>query len=338
MNSNIFSGYTVEQLVNAFKAEQIRDDRDIGEATDKLAEGIGSIGVKEGTSWVKELTTLQNMLKIDGDNFGQVTGGKTRLEQMFDSIENSDLLSNMRANILLKAVSLLEVDGVNKNHTSVGSLKALYSGEAYYQYNREVDVLITFAENEDAVEDLKDIDMANIDTNDKDIISTLLDALKLSDIFKDKYLEILDGPEGESEKGVLSVLRTNDDLNDYDVRVKTKVQTNDYRTIDWKLELDNLDSIDALKAYDANTVNKDTDEDTVKEIAETIGKILDAIYKSTMFEDTSGNPADQVIANKLIAQITGGYVEEATKLNESWAYTFEYAMNVYISVLNGFSF
>ena len=337
MNSIIFNKYAVNELATLFINQDIRDDRDVGGATTKLKEGIGSIGVREGTSWVSELNLLQSMLNVKEENFNQeVSGGVTRVEKMFDDIENSYLLSNMRANILMKAVTLLAVDGVNTKYTSVDSLKAAYKGEEYYQYNKEIDVLVTFAENKSAVEGLASVDVANLDTNSKSIVTTLLDSIKLSDIFKDKYIEILDGHEGEGD-GVLTALRQNSDLNDYGVKVKTKAKTSDYRAINWALEIANLDSITVLKDYDSNTVDKDTDEGTVTSIASTIGNILDSIAVSTLFEDASGNPADQVVADKLIAQITSNNITNVTKVNDSWTKTFEDVLKTYISVLKGLS-
>ena len=336
MNSIIFNKYAINELANLFIEQDIRDDRDEGSSTTKLKEGIGSIGVKEGTSWVSELNLLQSMLNVKEENFNQeVSSGVTRVEQMFDDIENSDLLVNMRANILMKAVNLLAVDGVNTSYVSVNSLKAIYNSEEYYQYHKEVDVLVTFAENKSAINDLVDVDISNLDSNSKATVATLLDSIKLSDIFKDKYVSLLDGDGTSDNPGALSAVRNNSDLASYGVSVKTKSETNNYRDISWANEIENIDviieNIGVLKSYNGETIKKDTDSTTVISIAETIGTTLDAVGACDLLSDG----ADKVIANKVIKQITGVTPDpELTNDGSTWTSVFEEAINAYIIVLN----
>lgn len=303
--SKIFKPHLVGEIRKVFVSNDVRDDRDEGVSVTNLENSIGNV-----SSWSKELSIIQDMLTITGDTFDsrvEVSEGvyKTRVEIMFDNIENSELLRNTRANLLIKAVSLINLDGVNTSTVTVASLSAKQNDEEYYQYNREVDVFVTFAENIDAVNDLKDITTLNDENKVK--MGNVLDAMKYSEILKDKYvwtiekaLEVVSGNATLGESG-------------YDIKFKGRAETNDYKDIVWSNEINNLTTIqkniEKVSEYDMTSLTTPKDrENTLK----TIGETLDAIEQSNFLyinsADPNVTPADK-IADAVVTKLTEGLPE-----------------------------
>ncbi len=310
-SSIIFKDYVVDQIVTVFTQSDVRDDRDVGNNTTNLKASISSV-----KDWGKELSIIKEMLNVDAASFNQVVEGKTNVERIFDNIESSSLLVNTRANLLIKAVGLMSIDGVNTNSVTVETLKAVYNGESYYQYNREVDVFVSFAENKAAIDNLSDI--TSLSGEQKVMMANLLDAMELSSLLKDKY-------ESTIDTSVASV-KNNQALVDYGVAFKSAVQARD---VDWNKEIDNL----IIIKNNVATVSGYRDSDVITDRVNTlsiIGSTLDAVARSSFLGEMQ---ADN-IANKVVTELTknlpDGYKVTSISKNsgETWSQAFDRVIQI----------
>ena len=324
-SSIIFKNYVVEQIKTVLINNDVRDDRDFRkdidndgkEDTTELEKSIAAV-----SSWKKELDIIKNMLTMTSTSFNEVIDGKTKLEIVFDSIKKSKLLSNMRANLLIKAINTVNITGVSVPQTvDVDTLKA----NDYKQYDNEINVFITFAENKDAVDNLKDI--TSLSGDSKKAIGAVLDAMKLSAIFKDKYTSTLDTS--------LFVIKNNEHLKEYGVAFNT-----DYSNIKWSSEyeddgvtvkkngeIDNLliisKNIKDVAGY--NMVSLISNRDIV---ISKIGETLDAVNNSSLL----GKEQADIIADKVIQALTGIdslTISDKKAANETWAEAFDRVLSIF---------
>jgi hypothetical protein len=323
-SSIIFKGYVVEQIKTVFVNSDVRDDRDFGkdvnndgkEDTTELENSIASV-----SSWKNELNIIKNILTMTATTFNEVVDGKTKVEVIFDSIENSELLANTRANLLIKAINTVAITGVSVPSTvTVNTLKA----NDYEQYDNEINVFITFAENKDAVDNLSDI--TSLSGESKKAIGSVLDAMKMSAIFKDKYNAVLDTS--------LSTIRNNEHLKDYGVTFNT-----DYSSIKWSSEYDSdgvtvkkNGEIDNLLIISSNI--KDVASYNVASLISNrdvvigkIGETLDAVSDSALL----GKSQADIIADRVIQALTGINnitISDKKEANETWAEAFDRVLSI----------
>ena len=242
--------------------------------------------------------------------------GVTNVEEMFKNIESSMLLKNTRANLLIKAITTLGIDGVNTNNVSVTSLTAKVGDETYYQYNNEVDVFVVFAENYQSVKNLSDITALN--DRDKIVMGNVLDTMKYSEILKDKYVSTIDT--------ALTKIKGNANLgaSGYNVTFKGKAETNNYKNVLWVSEITNLttiqDNIEKVSKYDETSI--DTEEERTATL-KVIGDTLDAIEKSAFL---GANEADK-IADAVVTKLTEKLPVKVTNVDKGEYDTWEEAFN-----------
>ena len=184
-DSMIFEGYVTDKVVGLLDDNDIRDDSG---KENNLRVNISLIN--ESNGWVVELDIIQDMLTLTDTSFNEVDGGsgKTQVEIMFDNIEDSILLGDCKASILIKAITTIGLDDVQVPNTVTAS--SLRGTGDYAKYNNEKNVFITFAENKDAVEELSDI--TELTGDSKRAMGSVLDAMKVSEILKVKYNKTLD--------------------------------------------------------------------------------------------------------------------------------------------------
>ena len=308
MKSIFFKEYVVGEIRTVFVNNGVKDDRDTLDGTINLENSIAGV-----TSWGKEFEIIQDMLTITGDTFDIKVNDKTNVEIMFDNIENSELLKNTRANLLIKAIDLVNIQDVEV--PSDVTAKTL-SDNNYAQYNKEIDVFISFAENVDNVDNLTDI--TNLTSDAKDSIASVLDSMKESKILEVKYVTTLDT--------ALNGIRTNQDLVNYGVSFKTKEQTNNYKNIVWIDEIDNLtiisDNINTVSKYDETSIDSAVERETTVAI---IGETLDAVSNSAFLGE---GQADK-IADSVIKALTNNVVTNITKdTNKTWTQMFVEALAI----------
>jgi len=315
-SSAIFGDYVVDQVKTVFVNNDIKDDRDVGESTTNLENSIVSVD-----DWSKELSVIKGMLNIEGATFNVVgDNGKTAVENMLDSIEESKLLQNTRANLLIKAIGLLELADISvPASVTVETLSA----ESYKQYNNEKNVFVTFAENKNSVENLSDI--TTLDGENKKAIGAVLDAMKASKILETKYTKTLDT--------ALSAIKGNEHLDDYGVAFN-----GDYSSVIWsstydedgvtivkKGEIDNLliikNNIASVAGYKAEDLaSKKT------EIVSVVGSTLDAVSDCALLGEAQ---ADK-IADIVITTLTANAITNITKdSNKTWTQAFDDALSSY---------
>jgi len=313
ISSIIFKDYVADEIVKVFVSNELYDDRDYGsEYTINLKNSVVNV-----TSWENELEIIKDMLNMTGDNFDEVVNGKTRVEIMFDNFGNSELLKYKRANLLIKAIDTIKLEDVSvPSDVTVATL----SNNAYDQYDKEINVFITFAENIDAVDGLDDITALNEES--RGAIANVLDAMKESKILEDKYVNTLDI--------ALSSINNNQDLRDYGVVFKTKEQTNNYKDIVWVNEINSLttisDNINTVSKYDETSI--DTTEERLITIG-IIGSTLDAVSSSAFLGDEQAD----MIADSVISALTNGLINEVSKdINKTWSQVFTEALEVLDSI------
>ncbi len=318
--SVIFGDYVKGEIRDLLIDEDngVRDDRDEGTSTTNLENSIASV-----TSWKNELDVIKELVNITGTNFTEDVNGKTRIEAMFDSIENSDLLKNTRATLLMKAVNTMNITGVNTDDVSVDSLRGIDG--SYTQYDLEVEAVVAFANNRSYVDELTDVTALSGSENEtkRKAVAEVLDAIKMSLILKDKYNSTLDT--------ALSEVKENKDLTEH---YSVTFNTVDYSTITWsseysgdvittKGELDNLltinDNIARVKGYDSSTLLTDY---TV--VIETVGETLDAIEASKLLGETQA----QTIANQVVYKLSNNNIDRVSKTGHpTWSAAFDAVLN-----------
>lgn len=310
-SSVIFKDYVVDQIVTVFTNSDVKDDRDNGDNTMNLESSISNV-----KDWGKELSIIKEMLNVTASSFNQVVEGKTMVERMFDKIESSALLVNARANLLIKAVGLMGIEGVNANNVTVETLKAVYNSEAYYQYNREVDVFVAFAENKVAIDNLSDITL--LSGSQKTMMAALLDAMELSALLKEKYESTIDGS--------VSSVKNNQALVDYGITFKSASQARD---VDWSKEIDNL----IIIKNNVSTVSGYSDSDVINDRINTIsviGSTFDAISQSDFLGDTQANNVANKVVTELTKNLPDGYkVTSISKnIDETWSQAFDRVVQI----------
>ena len=105
--------------------------------------------------------TINEIINMTSDTFNNEENGKTLVEIMFDKIHGSDLLNGTRANLLLKAVETMNIEGVSGTGVTVSNLTEVKDSTAYYQYNKEVELFKKFARNKDSIDGL--VHVSNMD-------------------------------------------------------------------------------------------------------------------------------------------------------------------------------
>ena len=316
-SSIIFKDYVVEQIKTVFVSNDVRDDRDIGSSTEKLKENIANVN-----DWGKELAIIQNMLTMDSVNFNQVTSNeKTNVEKMFDSIEESQLLRNTRANLLIKAITTINLTGVSvPNTVTVTTL----SDNDYEQYDKEVNVFITFAENKGAVDGLTDI--TNLGDS-KRSIGEILDAMKESAILEEKYNSTIDTALGNITSNTHLVNYGVEFNDDYSSIIWSSEYEDDNVTIKKKGEIDNLltisDNIASVASYDTSSLISN-----YTQVINTIGETLDAVSASYLL----GAGQSNIIADEVIKSLTGVptlTISDKKLPNETWSQAFDRVLSAY---------
>jgi hypothetical protein len=316
-SSIIFKDYVVDKIKTVLVDNDVRDDRD-GEAHTSTINLEASIaGVSD---WKNELSIVKGMLNMDSSSFNSIVDGKTNVEKVFENIENSELLVNTRAHLLIKAIKIINLADVSvPSNVTISMLM----GDDYKQYNNEKNVFITFAENKAAVEGLADI-TALTDENKK-AMGAVLDAMKTSKILGNKYISTI--------SDALSTIRSNEDLVSYGVSFNTNyldiIWSSEYAqdgvTVTKNGEIDNLlvikDNISTVADY------KFSDLLSNKMIViTTIGKTLDAVSASYLL----GEDQSVKIANTVISTITNNNITSVTKdIDKTWSDSFEEALSAY---------
>ena len=307
-SSIIFEDYVVDQIATVLTNNDINDDKG---SLENLKSNIAR--VNEDSSWKVELSDIKSMLNMDGETFDDVVGGKTNVELMFETIEESVLLQNSRASILIKIIDSVKTTfpdiSVPAGVTS-STLAEKVGNEEYAQYNIETNVLISFAKDTSVVSNLGD-DIGTLSASTKAYVSNLLDAMKYSKIFAAKYLNtvdsVLDTIDGEISKSGYT-----------GVAVNRSDEVNGYVNISWSDEIEGLSVISA----NINEISKYSVENiaTDKEVKiQKIGQTLGAIESS----DFLGEVNAQTIANKVVEALTGGTVKEIAKpTGKTWSEAF----------------
>ncbi len=307
MKSKILKQIVVNKVTDLLVSNGVKDDRDASDSTTNLKNSIASV-----SDWTNELGIIKSMVNMTSSNFSDVdTNGVTRLENMFNSIDNSTLLSNTRAHLLIKAVDTINMEGVSSSGVSVATL--MYN--SYLQYSNETAVFKAYAKNRSVIDNLTDITSLTGET--KVGVATMLDAMKLSKILEGKYVSTLDSAMGG--------INSNTSLNDYGVHVKTKEETNNYKNIVWATEIDNLitinENIATVKGYTSDDIKTEEKRNTTVGV---VGSTLDAIEASAFL----GENQAQTIANEVISQLTSGTVTSISKGEHStWSEAFREAVS-----------
>ena len=320
-SSIIFKDYVVEQIRDVFVSSDVRDDRDYNkdldnnnkEDTTELEKSIANVNTVG--SWKTELAIIKDMLTMTSDTFDEVDAhGNTKIDILFNNIEASLLLQNSKANILIKAINTVSITGVSVPSTvNVGTL----SDNGYEQYGKETSLFKTFAKNANAIDGLG-ANIAEIDDDVKTAVAEVLDDMKYSVIFKDKYVSTVDS--------VLTNIDTaieNSGYDDLGVAVNKSDASNGYVNINWEDEINVLSTISA----NVETLSK-YDNDNIIEDKETkitvIGSTLEAIETSAFL----GEANCQIIANSVISAVTDGLVTEISKpTDKTWTETFNAALS-----------
>ena len=313
--SIIFKDYVVGEIKKVFVNNDVKDDRDVGESTTNLGNSIASV-----SDWGKELSIIQSMLTLEEDTFNNKTGDKTNIEIMFDNIETSALLQNTRANLLIKAVNTLNIEGVNTNYVTVDSLKATYNSVPYYLYNNEVDVFVLFAENKEKVDDLSKSDITSLTGANKTIMSAILNVMEQSLVVKDKYESTINS--------AVSSVKDKQELKDYGVTFKS---ANEARDVDWEKEIDILATIKNNIAVVKGYTLDDVVDDRTTTFA-TIGSTLDAVSGSAFLGEEEANN----IANKVVTELTKSLPDpyKVTSISKNSGETWSDAFNRVVQVPN----
>lgn len=306
MSSKILKQIVVNKVSDLLISNDVKDDRDEDGSVTNLNNSIASV-----SDWAKELNTIKSMLNMTSSNFSDIdASNKTRLENMFDSIDSSSLLSNTRAHLLIKAVNTINMDGVSTGGVSVETL--MFNN--YLQYSNEIAVFKAYAKNRNVIDNL--VDITSLTNETKTGVATMLDAMKLSKILEGKYVSTLDT--------AMSGINSNASLNEYGVHVKTKAETNNYKDIVWSTEIDNLitinNNIETVKAYTSADIS---DSSKRNETINTVGTTLDAIEASAFL----GKDQTQIIANEVIKELSSNTITSISKGSHStWSEAFSEAV------------
>lgn len=307
-SSIIFEDYVVDQIATVLTNNGINDDRG---SVNNLKSNIA--GVNEKSSWRTELGDIKSMLNMDGETFDDVVDGRTNVEIMFETIEESVLLQNSRASILIKII-----DSVKKTFTDISvpndvtsiTLSDKVGDVEYAQYNIETGVLKAFAKDTSVVSNLGN-DIGTLSSTTKAYVSNLLDAMKYSKIFATKYLNtvdsVLDTIDNEiSESGYVGVAVNRSD------------EVNGYVNVSWSNEIEGLSIISAnineVSTYNFENILTDKEEKIDK-----IGTTLGAIESSEFL----GEENAQTIANEVVTALTDGSFTSITKpTDKTWTVAF----------------
>jgi len=308
-SSIILKDFVVGEIEKIFVSNGVEDDRDY--ETGKRVNLVKSI--KNVKNWEYELNIIKNMLTIDTDSFDDFNGGtKTNVELVFDGIESSQLLINTRANLFMKVLKNVTIQGVS---IPAGMTVKTLSDNFYEKYNAETNVFETFSRSASTINDLgDDIGSLNNDAIGKSAIADLLEAMKVSEIFKDKYvltvtdvLEAIDNEVQNSGYSTISVNRSD--------------AVNGYANIDWNKEIHSLSTISAniatVSSYDQTSIS--TPQNRQKTIS-VVGRTLDEISASSFL----GKNAADTIADSVISALTNGIYNDIDKGSyATWSSAFE---------------
>lgn len=306
MDSIIFDGYAEEKIVSILTGNGVKHDEDEEGVTTELSKSVRNV-----EDWKKELDIVKYMLNMTSDTFNNEENGKTLVEIMFDKIHGSALLNGTRANLLLKAVETMNIEGVSGTGVTVSNLTEVKDSTAYYQYNKEVELFKKFARNKDSIDGLKSVDITTLEGENKTTIIGLLEALEDSLIFATKYESTVDGALSTVKQKTLSSYNF--------VTFKTAKEARD---VNWSTEIDKLllikNNIATVSGYTAANVASDRDITLT-----TIGNTLDTIETSSFLGATV---ADK-IADEIISVLTEGLgeykVTDISKTEATWKATFD---------------
>ena len=307
-SSIIFEDYVVDQIATVLTNNGINDDRG---SVNNLKSNIA--GVNEKSSWKTELGDIKSMLNMDGETFDDVVDGRTNVEIMFETIEESVLLQNSRASILIKII-----DSVKKTFTDISvpndvtsiTLSDKVGDVEYAQYNIETGVLKAFAKDTSVVSNLGN-DIGTLSSTTKAYVSNLLDAMKYSKIFATKYLNTVDS--------VLDTIDNEISESGYaGVAVNRSDEVNGYVNVSWSNEIEGLSIISAnineVSTYNFENILTDKEEKIDK-----IGTTLGAIENSEFL----GEENAQTIANEVVTALTDGSFTSITKpTDKTWTEAF----------------
>ena len=281
--SDIFSEKVVTSLASIFESANIIPD----DSNTTINEVILSV-----ENWDEELTLIKSMLTISGAD------GLT--EQLFTNIEDSDLLGACKYNIMIMMVNMVNDslgEGVTKLSVptvdNLGVVVDASSGTT--QYDIEKRIILN-------VSKLESVDFENMDSDDIEIVSPILEDMSISVIFNNKYSEIVE--------------QIKDSIANEEYGVTTTTNT----ITDWSEELTILMNIkDGMsKLEDLTGDSKD---------AEVIGALLENIDDSKLISKSSS----QNVANKIVSNLTDGKITYVSKHENGWEYTFD----TLIEQLNG---
>lgn len=314
MKSNILKPIVVNKISKLLVDNGVKDDRDAEGSFDNLKVNVAGI-----EDWVSELNIVKGMLNLDSASFNSVVDGKTNVERVFDNIEASELLRNTRAHLLFKAIDVINLADVSVPSTvTLSTLMA----EDYKQYNNEKNVFITFAENKTAVEGL---DITTLSGDSKKAIGSILDAMKTSEILKNKYTDTIES--------ALRTIRSNEDLVAYGVTFNTNYSSivwssqyaEDEVTVTKNGEIDNLLVIKDNISYVADYTSSDLVNNRNTVITK-VGQTLDAVSASYLL----GEDQAYKIANTVISTLTNNSVTSITKdSGKTWSDAFDDALSAY---------
>ena len=182
--SEILSPTVISKIKTLLTDNGVRDDRDEIDDDQYLEQDIRNVN-----DWSKELESVKEITNIDFDNISEVKPGESKnaIEKMFDIIENSELLQNTRASLLLKAVDEIEIDGFTRSDDiNALTLRGGIDGD-YAKYNVEKNVIIEVSKSKESFDDLSEgnMDFATMEEEKINEIGGLLDAVTESMIFED---------------------------------------------------------------------------------------------------------------------------------------------------------
>ena len=239
--------------------------------------------IKSVENWNSELKLINSLKNIKGTN--DLTSG------LFSSIENSEILGECKYNVLISMISAIGDNTLTI--PTVGQLSQIVGDET--QYDIEKRIILN-------VSKLESVDFENMDSDDIEIVSPILEDMSISVIFNNKYSEIVE--------------QIKDSIANEEYGVTTTTNT----ITDWSEELTILMNIkDGMsKLEDLTGDSKD---------AEVIGALLENIDDSKLISKSSS----QNVANKIVSNLTDGKITSVSKHENGWEYTFD----TLIEQLNG---
>lgn len=266
LKSKIMADSVASNLVNVLENNGIKHDSGL---SDNL-----KITINDVSDWKSELDVIKTLIDIDQKS--ELTSA------VFASLEGSELLYPCRANLMIKMV-----ESVGDSELIVPTVSDL-TDNGYAKYIIEKELLLRVIE-------LDDLDTSNITDDNKSIISSVLDDMKESIIFENKYNELIDTMAEEITKKENSISIVSDRSNIYwDGEIDTLLEIKD-----------TVDDLDTISVTDANA-------------ASNIAKVLDLIDRSDLITDSSS----ENVAASIIRRWTNKDDVTITKTG-TWEETFE---------------